>query len=216
MFFKRPTAARARKRMIQDQLTSRGICSPRVLEAIDRVPRERFVLVDLQPEAYEDRALPIQCDQTISQPFIVALMTELLRIEPHHRVLEIGTGSGYQTAILAELAREVTTIERHELLSVQAQARLAELHYENIRFHISDGTEGVPDGAPYDRIIVTAAAESCPPALLDQLAEDGRLIGPFGDSTQQNLIVLEKHQGELTQANHGPCRFVPLISSDCS
>lgn len=203
----------ARKRMLADQLRARGIRSDRVLEAMGRVPREHFVPTEFQAEAYADGALPIDCGQTISQPYIVALMTEALETSGDERVLEIGTGSGYQTAVLAELAREVVSIERHAKLSAQAATAVGALGYDNVIFEVGDGSLGWPQRAPYDRILVAAAAIECPPALLEQLAEGGILVIPLGDADTQILRQLRKAAGKIQQHDLSPCRFVPLIGA---
>jgi protein-L-isoaspartate(D-aspartate) O-methyltransferase len=203
----------AKQLMINRHLRGRGIRDPRVLAAMARVPREAFLPYELRDEAYADRALPIDCDQTISQPYIVALMSEALELTGAERVLEIGTGSGYQTAILAELAATVVTIERHAPLSAQAAQRLAKLGYRNIELKTGDGTLGWPAGAPYDRIIVTAAATKEPPPLVEQLAEDGILVIPVGGPAHQVLQAAHKRQGVLDIVSLSPCRFVPLIGA---
>ena len=159
--------------MLRQHLKGRGISDPRVLDAMARIPREQFIDASLRAEAYADRALGIACGQTISQPYIVALMTQALALRSEERVLEIGTGSGYQTAILAELARDVVSIERHEALSQQAARRLAELGYDRVKLVVADGTLGWPAGTPYDRILVTAAAATVPPHLIEQLRPAG-------------------------------------------
>src|SRR5688500_9575605 len=187
-----PDFPAARHAMIERQLRPRGIRDERVLRALGRIPRERFIPAELAGDAYADGALPIDCEQTISQPVIVALMTEALQLTGQEKVLEIGTGSGYQTALLAELAAEVFTIERHADLSRQAQERLQTLGYKNIHTRIGDGSLGWPEEAPFDRILVTAAAPDCPPALWDQLAEGGILVGPFGPPAEQNLWEMHK------------------------
>lgn len=201
----------AREDMLRRQLQRRGISNRAVLAAMGKVPRERFISPMLREEAYADSALEIDCGQTISQPYIVALMTEALDVAPQHRVLEIGTGSGYQAAILAELAAEVVTIERHPRLSEQAAAVLASLGYSNISLHVGDGTLGYTPRAPYDRIIVTAAASQCPPSLLDQLAEGGLLVIPLGDQSAQVLEAISKRPDGLHRQPLVGCRFVPLI-----
>ncbi len=184
-----------------------------VLSAIERVPRHRFVPPDHQEYAYEDRPLPIGQGQTISQPFIVALMTQLLELTPASKVLEIGTGCGYQTAILAELAKEVYTIEVLPELSARAQKTLAELGYDNVRFRVGDGWDGWPKEAPFDGIIVTAAAPAWPPPLVEQLAEGGNLVIPVGPSGwDQVLWRAAKREGEITKHQVAPVRFVPLVS----
>ncbi len=200
-----------RRRMIHSQLLQRGIGDQRVLDAMDRVPRERFVEPENEDAAYADRALPIECGQTISQPYIVALMTDALSLSGQERVLEVGTGSGYQTAVLAELAREVISIERHGDLSLRAARLLGELGYRNIRFVVGDGSQGWPELAPYDRIMVTAAAVRVPQPLLDQLAEGGILVIPVGDDDGQQLQAIQKRGDRLVVSSLSYCRFVPLI-----
>jgi protein-L-isoaspartate(D-aspartate) O-methyltransferase len=203
----------AKRQMLQKQLERRGIQDGQVLQAMDRVPRERFVTQDTVGEAYADRALAIDCGQTISQPYIVGLMTQSLECSREHTVLEIGTGSGYQTAILAELAREVISIERHAELCRQAAARLTELGYNNVTLAVADGTLGWPGRAPYDRILVTAAAARCPPALLEQLREGGILVMPVGSHDCQNLQAIRKEADSFQTTNLSPCRFVRLIGA---
>jgi protein-L-isoaspartate(D-aspartate) O-methyltransferase len=205
-----PPAAR-RSRMVEQQIMARGVKDSRVLGVMRCLPREHFVPVDIAHDAYDDRALPVGLGQTISQPYIVAYMTEALGIEPHHRVLEIGTGTGYQTAVLAMLARYVLTIERLPELSDRAAARLAELNLSNVSFRIADGTTGWPDEAPFDRIIVTAAAPGIIPALVDQLAEGGKLLAPIGVESQQRLTLIEKVKGRLIERPLIGVRFVRLI-----
>jgi protein-L-isoaspartate(D-aspartate) O-methyltransferase len=206
----------ARRRMLDVHLYGRGIRDRRVLEAMRRVPRERFVPQDLAPLAYDDRALAIDCGQTISQPYIVALMTEALRLSGTEHVLEVGTGSGYQTAVLAELAGDVVSIERHEDLSRAAAATLRQLGYGNVELVVGDGTHGWPSRAPYDRVIVTAAAAACPPPLLAQLRHGGVLVAPLGADDSQVLQAIHK-RGERTQAIPlTGCRFVPLVSDRAS
>ena len=161
-------------------LRRRGIGDQAVLRAMDEVPRERFVEADFADSAYADQALPIACGQTISQPYVVAYMTEQLGVRPQHRVLEIGTGSGYQAAVLSRLAREVVSVERYRTLAEQARERLAALGYDNVEVIVGDGFAGAPERAPFDRIIVTAAAENVPQALLDQLADGGVMVLPLG------------------------------------
>ncbi len=176
-----------------------------------QIPRERFIDEPLRAEAYADRALGIECGQTISQPYIVALMTQALALRGDERVLEVGTGSGYQTAILAELAREVVSIERYEALSQQAALRLAELGYGRVKLIVADGTLGWPAGAPYDRILVAAAAATQPPALVEQLAAGGTLVIPLGTHDQQMLQAIRKVGGEVRTETLSACRFVPLV-----
>ncbi len=202
----------AKRNMLREHLRRRGIHDRRVLQAIQDAPRERFVPPDAADQAYADMALGIDCGQTISQPYMVALMTEALNLTGPERVLEIGTGSGYQTAILSALAARVVSIERHAELSAQASRRLAELGCSNVRLVVGDGTQGWPDEAPYDRILVTAAAKVCPPALVDQLAEGGVLVIPLGGLGDQELMRWEKRAGQLSRQSLGLCRFVPLVS----
>jgi protein-L-isoaspartate(D-aspartate) O-methyltransferase len=201
----------ARAAMVAQQLARRGIRDHRVLDAMRRVPREAFVTERLAGDAYADSALPIDCEQTISQPVIVAMMTEALHLTGKERVLEIGTGSGYQTAILAELAAAVFSIERHAELSRQAEARLRRLGYQNVFLKVGDGALGWNEEAPFDRIIVTAAAERCPPALWEQLAEGGILVGPFGPDYEQALYETHKIGGQPQSKVLTGCRFVPLL-----
>lgn len=203
--------ADARHAMVREQLAQRGITDSRVLEAMDRVPRERFISKELQDEAYADRALAIECEQTISQPYMVALMTEALELRGEERVLEVGTGSGYQTAILAQLVREVVTIERHEDLSRRAGALVRELGYQNVEFIVGDGGFGWPKRAPYDAIIVTAAASDVPAPLLAQLREGGVLVIPVGDRDGQVLKAIRKVDGRAVETSLSGCRFVPLV-----
>jgi protein-L-isoaspartate(D-aspartate) O-methyltransferase len=185
---------------------------PRVANALARVPREQFVPADLAARAYDNRPLPIGHGQTISQPLIVAVMTHLLRLQPGARVLEVGTGSGYQTAILAELAQEVVTLEVVEDLAAGAAAKLGELGYRNVDCRVGDGAAGCPERAPFDAILVTAAAQSIPPALIDQLSPSGRLVIPIGgDPLAQDLFLIEKdQQGGVHQRRLFPVAFVPL------
>lgn len=201
----------ARERMVRNQLISRGITSKGVLEAMGKIQRDRFIEEALVGEAYNDHPLPIGHKQTISQPYIVALMTEALELEGDEKVLEIGTGSGYQTAILAELSEKVYTIERVRNLMVKARNTLAELGYNNILFKAFDGTLGWAEHKPYDAIIVTAGAPKIPQPLLDQLADGGRLIIPVGNKFSQELIKVTNKQGTYIQKDLGGCRFVDLI-----
>jgi protein-L-isoaspartate(D-aspartate) O-methyltransferase len=200
-----------RRRMVDQQLVRRGIVDPRVLAAMGSVPRERFLPADLQDEAYSDRAVAIPCAQTISQPYIVALMTEALALSGREKVLEVGTGSGYQTAVLAQLAAGVVTIERHPALSQSAAGRLALLGIHNLQLRIGDGTLGCLEDAPFDAIIVTAAAGLVPPPLLAQLADDGRLVIPVGDDRSQSLELIRKTAGGVQTTRLTGCRFVPLV-----
>ena len=201
-----------RARMVETQLRSRGIRDAAVLRAMETVPRHQFVPVEEQPGAYDDRPLPIGLGQTISQPYIVAYMTELLQVSTDHRVLEVGTGSGYQTAILAPLAREVFTIDIHAPLVESARARLMALGVTNVHFDVRDGHTGWPDFAPFDRIMVTAGATFIPQALVDQLAAGGRMVIPAGSATDQILKLVVKHDAFRVDIHDTvPVRFVPLI-----
>lgn len=197
--------------MVRRQLAGRGIRDHRVLDAMAEVPREQFVPRSIRDAAYDDRALPVECNQTISQPYIVAKMSEMLELEPTHRVLEIGTGTGYQTAILAHLAQEVFTIERHAELSVLASDRLSALGFTNIRYRCGDGSVGWEDAAPFDRIVVTAGAPETPHRLTAQLAEGGRLVIPVGDESTQTLYAIRRKGYKYLTQTGIPCRFVKLI-----
>jgi protein-L-isoaspartate(D-aspartate) O-methyltransferase len=193
-------------------LRKRGITDSTVLRAMDEVPREHFVENALADHAYADQALPIACGQTISQPYVVAYMTEELGVQSDHRVLEVGTGSGYQTAVLSRLAREVVTVERYRTLAEAARARLATLGYRNVEVRVGDGLAGVPERAPYDRIMVTAAAEAVPEALVQQLAEGGVMVLPLGPhSGTQQLVKLTKGEQGIKQEDLIGVRFVPLL-----
>ncbi len=199
-----------REKMVSEQISRRGLHAPRLLEAFRRVPRHSFVPPDCQKNAYDDGPLPIGTGQTISQPYIVALMTSLLALEGGENVLEIGTGSGYQAAILAELARTVHTIERHSQLAERASETLVKLGYTNVFIHTGDGTRGWPESSPYQGILVTAAAPSTPRPLLDQLADGGRLVIPVGDHYGQDLQVWERHGDQFEPESIIPVLFVPL------
>lgn len=203
----------ARERMVQTQLVARGISDPKVLYAMGKVPRHLFVEEALQSQAYGDFPLPIGEQQTISQPYIVAFMTEALGLTGEEKVLEIGTGCGYQAAILAELAPEVYSIERLYTLASRARQILGSLRYFNVKIKVGDGTLGWPEEAPFDAIIVTAAAPGIPRPLLDQLAMGGRLIIPVGDRNSQVLDVVHKTPEGLEHDYRGGCRFVKLIGS---
>jgi protein-L-isoaspartate(D-aspartate) O-methyltransferase len=204
----------SRRRMVESQIRNRGIRDPRVLEAMRRVPRHRFVPPHLWDQAYDDYPLPIGEDQTISQPYIVALMTEALELTGDEKVLEVGAGSGYQAAILAELAKEVFTIERLASLARRAEDILKTLNYRNVHVLIGDGTLGWPREAPYDAIIVTAGAPKVPPALAEQLARGGRLVIPVGDRYSQTLTRIRRTpEGGLKTEYLGGCRFVKLIGA---
>ncbi len=201
----------AKQQMLHKQLQRRGIHDRRVLAAMAKVPRERFIATRLRGESYADRALSIDCGQTISQPYIVGLMTQALELSGAETVLEIGTGSGYQTAILAELAQEVITVERHGELLERAADVLSELGYGNVSLILGDGTVGWPNRSPYDRILVTAAAAEYPPALFSQLDEGGTLVIPLGGRDYQTLQAIRKVAGCPEAVNLSACRFVPLI-----
>ena len=193
-------------------LRRRGIGGAAVLRAMDEVPREYFVDGQFLDAAYADRALPIACGQTISQPYVVAYMTEQLGVQSHHRVLEIGTGSGYQAAILSRLAREVVTIERFRTLAEAARTRLETLGYRNVEVRLGDGLVGAPDRAPFDRIMVTAATATVPESLVDQLAQDGVMVLPLGPHARpQNLVRLTKSEEGTRQEELIGVRFVPLL-----
>ena len=200
--------------MVELQLRGRGIRDPRVLAAMQRVPRHEFLPPELQREAYEDRPLPIGYGQTVSQPYIVAAMLEALELQPSDRVLEVGTGSGYQTALLAELAGKVYSIERHPPLAEQAREALARLGYTRVEVVVGDGTEGLAGAAPFDAILVSAAAPKLPPPLLEQLAEGGRMIVPVGFSAGQELELVRKEHGQPRITRLDACRFVPLIGRE--
>lgn len=199
-----------RARMVADQIRARGVRDSRVLRALERVPRERFLPDAQRAEAYEDRPVPIGFRQTISQPYIVAYMTEALQIESSHRVLEIGTGCGYQTAVLAELAGEVYSVELIGVLAERARRTLDGLGYANVRVRAGDGHAGWPEHAPFDRILVAAAPPSIPPALIDQLVDDGILVIPVGVDDQE-LRVLRKQGGRVELLSTLPVRFVPMV-----
>lgn len=200
-----------RRRMVADQLRPRGILDERLLAAMEDIPRHLFVPARLAPRSYEDCPLQIGEGQTISQPYIVAEMTQALRLSGTEKVLEIGTGSGYQTAILCRLAGEVVTVERIASLLEKARKVLMEPYTENVRFRIGDGTMGVPEEAPFHRIIVTAASPKVPTPLFEQLAEDGIMVIPVGERWEQDLLRVRKEKGRMRKEVLGGCRFVPLI-----
>ena len=200
-----------RRKMVEEQILGRGIKDLSVMEVLSRVPRHLFVNSSLQHRAYGDCPLPIGENQTISQPYIVALMTQVLDLKGGERVLEIGTGSGYQTAILAELASHVFTIERVKPLVKKTKELLEGLKYKNIVFKTFDGTYGWRDQSPFDAILISAATPSIPKSLIEQLADKGRLVAPVGERESQNLIVLNKTGNKVMERKIGSCKFVPLI-----
>jgi len=208
-----PLAEDVGRMEFQLALRRRGISDQAVLRAMDEVPREYFVATGFAESAYADQALPIACGQTISQPYVVAYMTELLDVETHHRVLEIGTGSGYQAAILSRVAREVVSIERYRTLADAARERIKTMGYGNVTIIVGDGIAGAPDLAPFDRIMVTAAAEEIPKVLTEQLAVGGKMVLPVGRRHgPQYIVKLSKRpNGELTREDLIAVRFVPLL-----
>jgi len=197
--------------MVETQIISRGVKNKEVIRAMLKVPRHRFVPEEFIEKAYDDMALPIGEGQTISQPYMVAIMTELLEPEYKNKVLEIGTGSGYQAAVLAEIVKEVYTVERLASLSERAKQRVRELGYENIFFKVGDGTLGWPEESPFDRIIITAGAPEIPDTLISQLAEGGIIVAPVGSRYSQVLIKGVKKKGSLVTISSVPCVFVPLV-----
>lgn len=199
-----------REKMVKEQITARGVTDERVLGALRKVPRHEFVPQKWRGEAYDDGPLPIGHDQTISQPYVVALMTEQLRPQPNHRVLEIGTGSGYQAAVLAGLVANVYTIEIVEPLAKSAEATLQRLGYKNVHVKSGDGYKGWPEHAPFDSIIVTCAPDHVPQPLVDQLKEGGRMVIPVGPRLAQELYVVQKQNGQMRQAALIDVRFVPM------
>ena len=204
--------ARWRNRMVDEQLVKRGINDRRVLDAMRVMPRHVFVPEEFKPQAYEDRPVPIGEGQTISQPYIVAIMTERLRLKPHHIVLEIGTGSGYQTSILCHLSHYVYSVERVSRLADQAGARIGDLGYNNIEIYVGDGSQGLPDQATFDRIMVTAAVPRLPNVLCTQLDKHGgQMILPIGDEELQELTLVTRRGERFTSRTLLRCRFVPLI-----
>ena len=203
-----------RRQMLERQLAPRGISDPRVLEVMGKLPRHIFVEEALRGQAYSDNALPIGARQTITQPYVVALMTQLLKVGPEDRVLEIGTGSGYQTALLASLAKEVFSIERLRPLSTKARSALREVGLDNVHLRVGDGTAGWPEEAPFSRIVVTAGAPSIPAPLLAQLDTAGRLVIPVGDERKQTLTVLIKGPAGVRTEHYDECVFVKLIGHD--
>jgi protein-L-isoaspartate(D-aspartate) O-methyltransferase len=204
--------SRLRLRMVESQLRARGVGDEHVLDAMLRVPRHEFAPERYRDQAYEDHPLPIGEGQTISQPYIVARMLEALGLTPADRVLEVGTGSGYLTALLAELAAQVFSVERHAALADAARELLGRMGYTNVRVIVGDGSQGFAEGAPYDAIIVSAAAPEVPHALIEQLAEGGRMIIPVGPTDSQQLQVIHMENGRPRISLRELCRFVPLIS----
>jgi protein-L-isoaspartate(D-aspartate) O-methyltransferase len=203
-----------RERMVLQDLQARGIRDTRVLAAMRAVPRHEFVPPGMREHAYEDRPLPIGEGQTISQPYMVARMTEALGLGGQERVLEIGTGSGYQTAVLAELAGSVWTVERSQILSRAAREVLERLGTKNVRFLVGDGTEGWPSESPFDGVLATGSLPGLPDRLLSQLAEGGRFVGPIGSYEIQELVRIHKHAGENRVERLTGCRFVPLVGRE--
>ena len=203
-----------RRSMVESQLRARGIRDERVLAAMFRVPRHEFVSEEHRDQVYEDHPIPIGEGQTISQPYIVAIMLEALAFNPSETVLEIGTGSGYQTALLAELVRQVYSVERYASLARAAQATLARLGFNNLEVILGDGSRGLPDRAPFDAIVVSAAAPQIPPPLFEQLREGGRMVIPVGPAHAQELQLVRKHEGQPVVTSMEGCRFVPLIGSE--
>lgn len=209
-----PDWAALRRQMVAEQLRARDIRDPRVLAAMERVPRHLLVPEDVRREAYEDHPLPIGHGQTISQPYIVAFMSEALDVQPDHRVLEIGTGSGYQAAVLAELARDVYTMEIVEPLAESARKALETLKYANVHVQAGNGYLGWPEHAPYDRIMVTAAPEEVPPALVEQLRVGGIMAIPVGPGMMQELRILRRTPAGMETLKTLPVRFVPMTGKD--
>ncbi|HEY3064385.1 MAG TPA: protein-L-isoaspartate(D-aspartate) O-methyltransferase [Methylomirabilota bacterium] len=202
---------RERARMVEEQVARRGVTDARVLAAMRRVPRHLFVQEAFRERAYGDHPLPIGEEQTISQPYIVGLMSSLLQLTGTEKVLEVGTGSGYQTAVLAELARRVCSIERLPGLAMRARALLEGLGYTNVWVRVGNGTLGWPDEAPFDRILVAAGGPSVPPPLFDQLADGGRMVVPVGDAANQTLTLVENAGGQMRTQAFGDCSFVKLV-----
>jgi protein-L-isoaspartate(D-aspartate) O-methyltransferase len=200
-----------RKKMVEHQIAARGVSGRRVLEAMHRVPRHLFIPESIRDRAYDDSPLPIGDGQTISQPYMVAWMTELLEVEEDDTILEIGTGSGYQAAILCELGKEIFSIEKYSSLAQRAEERLRSLGYDNITIRVGDGTLGWPEEAPFDGIIVTAGAPSIPEPLVEQLADGGRLVIPVGPSGMQMLTLVQREGREYRTREEGTCVFVPLV-----
>ncbi len=197
--------------MIETQIRKRGVSSPRVLEAMASVRRHEFVPLEFRNDAYADKPLPIGEGQTISQPYMVAAMTDALELTGTERVLEIGTGSGYQAAVLSVLTQQVLTVESHTSLALAAQERLTNLGYANVHVHNGDGSAGFPDAAPYDAILVTAGAPGIPQIIASQLRDGGRLVIPVGDRDNQELVRAKMENGQLKSRGRFHCKFVPLL-----
>ncbi len=206
--------AQQRARMVEEQLRGRGIRSERVLAAMSKVPRERFVNPAYAWEAYADRPIPIGCGQTVSQPLMVATMVEALEVQASDRVLEVGSGTGYEAAVLGELEAEVWTIERHEELADKARQILAGLDYGNVHVVHGDGSQGLPEQAPFHKILVAAGAPQAPPSLVAQLAEGGMLAVPVGNRLEQQLQLVRRIGGEIVTSSHVLCCFVPLLGAE--
>ncbi len=203
--------AEQRHRMVQEQLRARGIRDERVLAAMSKVPREEFATTESLTQAYGDYPLPIAAGQTVSQPYIVASMIEALALQPSDKVLEIGTGTGYEAAILGDLAAEVWTLERVPELAYEARATLSRLGYANVHVVERDGSLGLPEQAPFPKILVAAAAPAAPQSLIDQLAEGGTLVVPVGNRIDQQIYLIRKINGEASTTRRELCRFVPLV-----
>jgi len=202
----------AREKMVTQQIEALGIKDKKVVETMRSIPRHKFVSSNLESSAYKDIPLPIECGQTISQPYIVALMTELLELNKEDKVLEVGTGSGYQAAILSEIVTDAYTIEIFEELGISARERLKDLGYSNVKVKIADGYYGWPEEAPFDAIIVTCASDHIPPPLIEQLKDGGRMCIPIGNVFQvQNLMLVKKEKGKISIKNILPVRFVPML-----
>ncbi len=208
------TVAEERLRMVYQQLRARGLRDERVLAVMAKVPREEFAPADTLADAYGDHPLPIDAGQTVSQPYIVASMVEALEVNPEDRVLEVGTGTGYEAAVLAELAAELWTIERIPELARQAQQVLTRLGYHNVHVVEGDGSRGLPEQAPFNKILVAAAAPAPPQSLVEQLAEGGRLVVPIGTRSEQQIQLIRKVNGEVTATARELCRFVPLVGQE--
>ena len=206
--------AEQRARMVEEQLRGRGIRDERVLAAMGKVPRESFIAPEYAREAYADGPIPIGAGQTVSQPYMVAAMVEALEVQPSDRVLEVGTGTGYEAAVLAELAAEVWTIERHAELADKARQILSELGYGNVHVIYGDGSLGLPEQAPFDKILVAAGAPQAPPSLIAQLAEGGILAVPVGNRVEQQLQVARKIGGQMVTSRQVLCCFVPLLGAE--